>query len=365
MTSSSAVPYRCVPAQLAIPAIADSEIGLLPDAMDVAVGLDDRLFVLAKRPARVYVFDAHGTFLTHFGDDMFCARPHSITCAGDGSVWVTDIENHVIRHFSQDGTHLGDLGSFGVASDSGIDDSVGKLAFRMLTIARAGLPFHDPTCLAVAPNQDLYVSDGYGNAAIHHFDPDGNHLRTWGGPGSAPGRFRLPHAVAIHDDEVVVCDQDNERLQFFGLDGAFRREWPVQRPAQVTFDAVGRAIVISMGWNTGEVSFARGRIESQQTACVSVLGPDGTLLDEIGNTGSPWDPGTFVAAHGIAIDSRGIIYVADTTGSMRVASTLSVEQRLARKDAVARWAHIDVPSDLDVDASPSVHVLVAVGVPQA
>lgn len=356
MTSAPQVmAHRFEPAPLQIPDIAQSEVGLLPDAMDVAVGEGDRLYVLAKRPSRVYVFEPTGEFVTSFGDGMFCPRPHSITAANDGTIWVADIENHVIRHFSPQGEHLGDLGTYGVPSDTGIDDSIKALAMRLLTLKRVAGPFHDPTCLAVAPNGDLFVSDGYGNAAIHHFDPDGKLLRSWGGAGSYPGRFRNPHALTIHDGEVVVCDRENERLQFFGLDGTYHREFQVQRPAQIAFDAQGNALVVSMGWNTGEISFARGWIETDVPTCLSILDTEGRLLERVGGDGRPWDTNSLTAAHGISIDSKGTVYVADSTGSMRTAASLTVEERLARKDAVARWAHVAVPRELDY--SPSVHIL--------
>lgn len=348
------VSHRFRPAPLQVPDIARSEIGLLPDAMDVAVGVGDRLYVLAKRPSSVYVFEPTGEFVTSFADGLLCPRPHSITVGNDGTVWVTDIENHVIRHFSADGEHLGDLGT-GVASDTGVDDSIGDFAARTLTITRAGPPFHDPTCIAVGAGGDLFVSDGYGNAAVHHFAPGGELVETWGGPGSAPGRFRNPHALALHDDEVVVCDRENERLQFFALDGTYLRQWPVQRPAHVAFGPDGRALVVSMGWNVGEVSFARGMIETPQSSCLSILGADGRLLDRVGGDGPPWYPGTLTAAHGISVDSQGTVYIADSTGSMRIAASLSVEERLARQDAVRRWAHVPVPRELEY--SPSVHIL--------
>jgi sugar lactone lactonase YvrE len=331
----------------------------MPDAMDVAVGAEDRLFVLAKRPARVYVFEPGGAFVTSFGDGLFCPRPHAITAANDGTVWVTDIENHVIRHFTSDGKHLGDLGTSGVPSNTGVDDSIGNYGFRTLTISRAGPPFHDPTCAVVAPNDDLYVSDGYGNAAVHHFSPDGELIRTWGGPGSVSGRFRNPHGITIHHDEVVVCDRENERLQFFGLDGSYHREWAAQRPAKVAFDAAGRALVISMGWNVGEVSFARGMIDTdtELPSCLTILDDKGRLLEQVGGEGQPWEPGTLTAAHGVAIDSKGVVYVADITSSMRLAATLSVPERLARQDAVVRWAYVPLPRELE--HAPAVHKLVA------
>jgi hypothetical protein len=43
---------------------------------------------------------------------------------------------------------------------------------------------------------------------------------------------------------------------------------------------------------------------------------------------------------------------------MRLAATLSVEERLARKDAVVRWAHVPLPRDLE--HAPAVHKLTTI-----
>lgn len=354
MTSAApTVRHHFEPAFLQIPDDAQSEVGLMPDAMDVAVGVDDRLYVLSKKPPKVFVFEPTGEFVTSFGDGMFCPRPHCIAVGNDGTIWIADSENHVIRHFSADGKHLGDIGTFGVPSDTGIDLSAGP--FKYLTIKRVGAPFHDPNCVAVAPNGDLFVGDGDGNAAIHHFSADGKLITSWGGPGSYPGRFCEPHGITIHNDEVVVCDRGNERLQFFGFDGAFHRQYLVQRPAQVAFDADGNALVVSMGWNTGELSYGRGVIVSEMSPCLSILDTEGRLVERVGGDGMPWEPDTLTAAHGIAIDSKGTIYVADITSSMRIAATLTVEERLARTDTVRRWAQVPVPRDIEI--SPCVLVL--------
>ena len=40
------------------------------------------------------------------------------------------------------------------------------------SIARGGPPFNRPTNVSVATNGDLYITDGYGNARVHHFDAD-------------------------------------------------------------------------------------------------------------------------------------------------------------------------------------------------
>ena len=67
---------------------------------------------------------------------------------------------------------------------------------------------------------DIFVSDGYGNAAIHRFAPDGTLLKTWGGPGDAPGKFYIPHSLCVDKfNRVWVGDREANSIHVFDEDG--------------------------------------------------------------------------------------------------------------------------------------------------
>src|SRR3546814_17519499 len=55
----------------------------------------------------------------------------------------------------------------------------------------SGEPFHRCTHTALSPDGEIYGSDGYGNACVHKYATDGRLLKTWGGPGTDPGRFNI------------------------------------------------------------------------------------------------------------------------------------------------------------------------------
>ena len=47
-----------------------------------------------------------------------------------------------------------------------------------------GIGFNRPTDVCVDPaNGDIFITDGYGNARVHHFRADGSHIKSWGSPG--------------------------------------------------------------------------------------------------------------------------------------------------------------------------------------
>jgi DNA-binding beta-propeller fold protein YncE len=175
------------------------------------------------------------------------ARPHGTTVGPDDSVYCTDDMGHTVRKFSPDGEPLLTLGTRTRPSDTGAT----SIDFRR--IKYAGPPFHYPTNLAVARSGNLYITDGYGNARVHAFSPDGVLLFSWGSPGSGPGQFHVPHGIAIDREGVVyVADRENGRIQLFTPEGEFLDEWPgLARPAQVFIDRGGRFYVAELGYRAG------------------------------------------------------------------------------------------------------------------
>lgn len=82
---------------------------------------------------------------------------------------------------------------------------------------------YNPTNIAVAPNGDLYVADGYGSYYINHYNSKGEYLKTFGGKGSEAGKLKEPHGIWIDlrtsTPVLTVADRRNNRLQRFTLKG--------------------------------------------------------------------------------------------------------------------------------------------------
>lgn len=87
-------------------------------------------------------------------------------------------------------------------------------------------PFNNPNDVDVDSHGNIFVSDGYGNFAIHKFDRRGNLLKTWGGKGvfdaytDTPGRFVVPHSLCVDaNDNVWLCDREKDAIHIFDNDG--------------------------------------------------------------------------------------------------------------------------------------------------
>jgi DNA-binding beta-propeller fold protein YncE len=280
--SALAAAYRFVPGWPQLP-----EGWELHDVPGVAVDAGDRVFLFARHPRPVIALDAAGGFHGFWGEGRF-NRPHAATAAPDGALYLDDDAGHAVYRYNPEGRLLLTLGTPGRPSDTGAV----KNDYR--TVKRGAGPFNYPTDLAVAPSGDLFVSDGYGNARVHRFTADGRLLLSWGEPGTGPGQFNLPHGIAVGpDSRVYVADRQNNRVQVFTDEGAFLGEWTgLRRPTDIYIDPQGSVFVSELG--DGPSAPAR----------VSIFDRDGIARGAFGE-------GVLNAAHGIAGDSRGAIYVGE------------------------------------------------------
>lgn len=280
------------------------------EATAVATDSQDRVYIFNRGDHPVMIFDRDGTFLSSWGEGLF-VRPHGIFIGPDDSVYCTDDTDHTVRKFTSDGRLLLTLGTRGKPSDTGAT----SMDFR--TIVRAGPPFHYPCNVALAPSGEIYVCDGYGNARIHKFAPDGRLLFSWGEPGSGPGQFHIPHGIAVDwSGTVLVADRENSRIQFFNDNGKYHHEWTdVARPCQVFVDCDGIVYVAELGYRAGMWSGTTAPQPDATGGRVSIFDSNGSLLARWGGGLNPCVPGDFFAPHDICVDSHRDIYVAEVTDS--------------------------------------------------
>lgn len=261
---------------------------------DVAVDSRDRVYVFSRGEHPMMVFEQDGTFVGSWGEGLF-VRPHGVTLGPDEALYCVDDGGHCIRRCTLDGQILMTIGT------------PGEPAPR-----QSGHPFNQPTKVAFDPKTgDLYISDGYGNARVHKYSPNGEHLFSWGEYGTEPGQFNLVHSVATDSEgRVYVADRESHRVQVFDDRGNFLDQWNnLHRPCGLHID--GQLAYIGQLLTHLAVNADYPNIG----ACVSVHDLKGRRLARLGDTLPGEEPGQFTAPHGLAIDSRGDIYVGEVSWS--------------------------------------------------
>ena len=211
-------------------------------------------------------------------------RAHGVFVAPDETLWLTDDGDHTVRQCTLDGKVLLTLGTSG------------KPAPYM-----SGEPFHRCTHTAMAPNGDIYVSDGYGNARVHKYSPDGRLIMSWGGPGTDPGEFNIVHNITCDADGwVYVADRENHRVQVFDGNGKYETQWNnLHRPCGI-FMPTGKCPVCYVG-ELGPVQPVNRDMPN--------LGPRVTIVDNTGKRlarlGGPHAGLGLDRVHGAAWAERG------------------------------------------------------------
>ena len=264
----------------------------------------------------VFLFDEHGAVVRSFGNGLM-TFPHGSHIDRDGNLWLTDgqdnrprpapgappspaataaaqapspqaTKGHQVFKFSPDGKLLLTLGK----PAGGIGEEF----------------FFQPNDALVAPNGDIFVSQGHGAPVdrIFKFDKSGKFLKAWGKRGMAPGDFDQPHALAMDSKgRLFVGDRNNNRIQIFDQDGKFLEEHrQFSRPSGLYIDKRDNIYVADSesesvarnhdGWKRGI------RIGNVRDMKVTAFIPD--PVDKATNTS---------AAEGVAADPKGNIYGAE------------------------------------------------------
>ena len=182
----------------------------------------------------------------------------------------------------------------------------------------SGYPFNRPTDITInKTNGDIFISDGYGNSRIHHYDSEGKHIKSWGESGTQPGQFSLPHNLCmISADELIVCDRENHRVQIFSTSGEFIKEWHVHKATAVTCDDEGKIYIAEQG--PPPVQYGVKNLGHS----VGIWNKEGDLLERIGSELPGEEADQFLWPHSISVDSKGRIFIAEVS-YVEVGRTLS------------------------------------------
>jgi len=169
---------------------------------------------------------------------------------------------------------------------------------------------YNPTNVAIAPNGDLYVGDGYGSYFVNQYNSKGDYIRTFGGNGSEAGQLKEPHGIWVDTRSstpiLVVADRRNNRLQRFTLAGA-HIDFVQGFRLPCHFDEWKGAVVIPD---------LHGR--------VTLIDKQNQLIEHLGDSNAPnWNnplrtqprtefiPGQFICPHGACFDHEGNIFVVE------------------------------------------------------
>lgn len=291
----------------------DENWGRLPDGMKYGFGCAivvdgrDRVFVTSRstNPC-VAIFDKDGqlleTWSKEFAEGVGFDNPGQVAATAHGLYWSKEDDGEYLywtENVAKKNKHR--IGARVYKTDLN-----GKVLYTLGNVAEESsasqkFDFANPTDVAVAPNGDIYVVDGYGSQLLHRFDKNFKHLKTIGGRGKEHGKFNVCHGVWVSrlrdEPELYIADRANNRVEIFSLDLDYKRTIEGLRKPCCFYEHNGLLHVPELG--------ARVTAIDAQDKLVAHLGDGaGVPAKQIEK-----HPDKFATPHALTRDSRGDLYV--------------------------------------------------------
>lgn len=289
----------------------------------VCVDARDHVFILNRQDVAdgdlnggrmapsIIEFDPAGNVVNSWGDArLIDPRLHSCHEDAEGNLWVAAAPSGMVQKYTRDGARLLlQIGTKGKLDTSDGTDKGNPLNSNAAT-------FTSPSSIYVdRANGDVYVSDGESpkqNKRIVVTDKNGNFLRQW----------QLPHMESVHclsmsrAGEVYVCNRTGSRIEVYDKMGKLLRNFAVPwTPLTPPKDGKpretgGSAVAIDFSPDAAQKWIY---VMNQNNAQVEIFEREsGKHLASFGR------PGTFIGefnqAHGIAVDSKGNVYISENRG---------------------------------------------------
>lgn len=267
---------------------------------DVAVASNGEVYVsLTGGPkAGIQVFGEDGNYLRNVPDAPNDFHGFVIHKNKEGEfIYGSQVNGQTILKMTLEGKVLMTIPGSAIPENFKRKGKDGKGALRL-------------TNVDVAPNGDIFTSDGYANGYVHHFDKKGKYLNSFGGRGVAPYNFSTLHKIAVDTrfdpPRILGCDRENMRVVHMSYEGEYL--------GVVANDLLAPAAVVIQGDLAAVGEIGGG---------VSLLDKNGNVVKKLGHNDRPkevknnktppdvWRPGFVTAPHGVAFNKSGDLFVAE------------------------------------------------------
>jgi len=232
--------------------------------------------------------------------------PSDVAVGKQNRIFVLDGTHGQVKVFNDKGIFIFSFGSKG----SGKTQLMNPLGLRWISsfdlIRETGSNPPDPTDVAVYGAKDrCYVVDNDNHKILMFNKTDSKFLGQWGKRGQVLGKFRYPFFIAVSKEgAVAVVDLLNTRVQVFNPDGKFFHlvgSWGVDRgnfyrPKGVAIDKNNRIFV-----------------SDSVLGVVQIFDPQGNFLSVVGNKEGQILILRFTTPVGIYVDNNFRLYVVEMT----------------------------------------------------
>jgi hypothetical protein len=266
------------------------------------------VYATSQSQDTMVVFDQEGKFVRSWGR-QFKGGAHGLMLRREGNeefLYLCDYQHGIVTKRTLKGEEVFTLGY-----------PAESAAYKLRSDGSAVL--YRPTNVAIAPNGDIYVGDGYGSSYINQYNQKAEFVRTFAGLGKGDDQVDCPHGLWVDTRSqrplLVVTDRGNSRLQRFTLDGKHvdsilgTSKMPCylhERNGEVVIADLLSKVTILNRQNQVVASLGEGEYAKQDWSTIRNQAP-GRFV-----------PGRFVCPHGVCFDHEGNIFVVEWVEAGRV-----------------------------------------------
>ena len=272
---------------------------------------EDRIYVTSRsaNPC-VAIFSKtgklHETWSKDFGTKVGYTDPAQVSATAHGIYWSKEGDREFL-YFTEN--VAAPKGQPKIGARVYKTDLTGKVLYTIGNVAKESdieqkFDWTNPTDVAVAPNGDIYVVDGYGSQRVSRFDKNFKHLKTIGAKGKEHGQFNTCHGIWVStlnkEPEVYIADRANARYEVFDLELGYKRtvSGPFIRNPCCFYQHDGQLYIPDLA--------SLVAIIDANDKPVAVLGDGKGIKPAEFEKGHP---DKFTAPHALTVDSVGNMYV--------------------------------------------------------
>jgi hypothetical protein len=312
----------------------------------VAIDSNDNLYVGDNSNQRVQKYDSSGTYLSTIGTTGVSGTGNylfmgitSVTVDSSDNLYVVDGSNQRVAKYNSSGTFLLNYGVAGTATSANYINGGGSLLYY-------------PQDVAVQSNGDVLIAN-QGTHVIKKYNSNGSYLGTIGsGVGTGYNQFYHPTGISVDsNDNFYVADMSNNRIQKYNSGGGF-----LQTIGTSTMGNPGSGIYQFKSPQKIGIDSNDNFYVADSNYHVKKFSSWGSYLSTIGvTTNGASNPGQFDKPYGMAFDSLGNMWIADSENA-RVQKLDSSGNYLSQIGTTGVPGQLMKPRDVVIDSNDNVWV---------
>src|SRR6202140_768141 len=227
--------------------------------------------------AELFEFDQNMKFVKQWGPDNYAASfAHGVRVDKYDNVWMVDEGSGMIVKFDPNANVKMTLGRKPEAIDY-MERYLerGEKVTDRYPVGGMGT-FNRETDIAWDAQDNMYVSDGYGNSRVVKIAKDGTWVKVVGTHGSGPNQFSTPHGIAADaQGNIYVGDRGNNRIQVYDTDLNFKKSiggvgapWSVQVTPKYIYSGDGTGKIYRLDHEGKMLGWTQIGLGQGQTGCI-------------------------------------------------------------------------------------------------